>query len=408
MAKLGSIALGGRGLGSGVAFQLSSPAPLSHLYAPAGERWEVEAHKGEATIVARTPDALNRSDVLARGLEQVQRALDLLSFEKRENLLVKRPGDDHVVVFFRDGAYIVQHVVVSALTMGLDLNVVIRDKDGNIVPPNPLPPSVWTPGLRFYRLSQSSSDLYDAYRCLWLGLETLLDTICPKHPAEREREWLLRALSDVGTRMDLARFVPANCTDSVAYIVGTQYDHIRCRLFHAKTAQETHLPIDVPDPEEVAAAYERLIRLWRDIAERVLSVQPGRTGAVTYSGFKMMLDNAFADRLTMYFTDDSSPVSKEDTEVSPGGHAVFGFANVTYLSETAPGRVSFLGSQPLENLETLPVIHRICSKAHDALMTCWSSEEGLYPDDVDFLESHQTIRLVNRDLPRVVFGDETS
>src|SRR5688500_7696053 len=102
MASVGSIVLGGRGLGSGIAFQLSAPAPFSHAYAPIGEDWEVETHRGEATIVARTHDILSRADVLARGTEQVQRGLDLLSFENRQNLLIKRPSDDHVVVFMRD------------------------------------------------------------------------------------------------------------------------------------------------------------------------------------------------------------------------------------------------------------------------------------------------------------------
>ena len=404
MAKIGSMVLGGRGLGCGAAFQLSAPAPFSHLYAPAGEVWEVEAHEGEATIVARTPDLLSRSDLLARGLEQVQRCLDLLSFEKRQDLLVKRPTDDHVVLFVRGGTYVAQHVAVSGLRMGVSFNVVIKDKDGSVVPPDAPPRPVWTPGLRFYRLSQSSSDLYDAYRCLWLGLETLLGTVCPKQRREREREWLLRAMSHIGAQMDLKRFVPTGCTDPVAYIVGTQYDLIRCRLFHAKVVQP--FPPAVPNPEEVATAYEELIRLWRDIAERALSVRPGAGGMVTYSGFKMMRDRAVADGLTMFFTDDPSPVNKEDTEVSPLGHIVFHFAKVTYLSETAPGRVSFVGLQPLADVAAVPTIHRICSKAGDAMMTALSIKEGLYLDGVDYLESHQTIRLVNRDLPRVVFGEQ--
>lgn len=149
-----------------------------------------------------------------------------------------------------------------------------------------------------------------------------------------------------------------------------------------------------------------MIRLWRHIAECVLSVRAGASGVVTYSGFKMMLDRALADGLTMYFTDDPSPVNKEDTEVSPLGHIVFHFAKVTYLSETAPGRVSFVGLQPLADVAAVPTIHRICSKAGDAMMTASSIEEGLYLDGVDYFESYETIRLINRDLPRVVFGEE--
>lgn len=406
MAKVGKIELGGRESGSGVAFQLSAPAQLSHVYAPTGEPWEVEIRKGETNIVARTPNSLGRSDILAYGPEQVQRCLDLLSFEKRENLLVKRPGDEHIVLYVRDGAYVAQHVSVSALGMGMKVSVKITDKDGNVLPANPTSPPVWTPGLRFYRLSQSNTDLYDAYRNLWLGLEALLDTICPKRRNERERKWLFRAISQVGSTIELKRFVPSNCSDPVAHIVETQYEHIRCRLFHAKVAQPISRP-DIPDPEEVASAYEWLIRLLREIAQRCLSVRSGGGGGVTDAGFKMVLDNALADRLTIYFTDDTSPFKKEDTEVSPGGRPVFPFSKVTYLSETAPGRVSFIGLQALAEIEVVPVVHRICSKAGDALMTGWSIEEGLYLDGTDYLESYQGFRLINRDLPRIVFGEDS-
>jgi hypothetical protein len=161
----------------------------------------------------------------------------------------------------------------------------------------------------------------------------------------------------------------------------------------------------MPDPEEVATAYERLIRLWREIAERVLSVRAGRSGGVTHAGFKRMLDDALANRLTMYFTDDPTPINKEDTEVSPRGHEIFSFAEVTYLSETAPGRVSFVGYRSLADLEVIPVVHRICSKADEVLIFGWSSEEGLHLDSVDVFESYQTSRLVNGDLPRILFGE---
>jgi hypothetical protein len=409
MAGVGSIKLGGHGFGCGVAFQLSAPAPISHIYIPAGENWEIEMHEGETNIIARTPDFLNRPDVLRRGLEQVQRCLDLLSFEKRLNLILKRAGDEHIVIFSKNTDLILQHVDVSPITMGISATVELRDKNGSVLPPNPSPPPVWIPGLRFYRLSQSNTDLYDAYRCLWLGLEALLDIICPKSKGERENGWLYRALSDVEKTIDLKQFVPTSftgCTDSVAFIIGTQHDHIRCRLFHAKIVSPVS-NADIPDPEEVSSAYERLLRLWREIAIRCLSVRSGGGGAVTYVGFKMMLDNALGNGLTMYFTDDPTPVKKEDNEVSPNGRPVFQFSDVSYLSETAPGRVSFVGSQPLCGVSPLPVVHRICSKAGDSLMTGWSTEQPLYLDGIDYLESHQTFRLINRDLPRVIFGEES-
>lgn len=158
----------------------------------------------------------------------------------------------------------------------------------------------------------------------------------------------MRAISQAGATIDLKQFVPAGCDDPAAYIVDAQYKNIRCRLFHSKIAPAISRP-DVPDPEDVISAYEHLVRLWREIAERCLSVRSGGGGAFTYAGFKMMLDNALTNRLKMFFTDDPSPIRIEDTEVSPTGRPIYPFSTVTYLSETSPGRTAWLRRSPHRN-----------------------------------------------------------
>lgn len=399
MARVGDMDLGGHPSGCGVAFQLSSPAPCSHVYSNPKEPWEVQMSKGMTSVVARTSDTLGRSDVLAMGHERLQQCLDLLSFEKGINLLLKRPGDDHIILFVRDGVRVLQQVEVADLGVQVHAQVTVTDKDGNVVPQPPPPASIWNPCLRLYRLSQASTDLYEAYRNLWLGLESLLDAVCPKTPAEKERKWLLRALSSVG---DLKAFVPATAKDPVAYIVGTQYDYIRCRVFHSKNAPVAHTGI--PNPEKVASAYQQLIRLWREVAQRHLSVHPVGGGGMTYVGFKTTLGKTLNGRMTMSFTGDPSPCTEEDVAVSPAGYPVFPFAKVTYLGETSPGRVSFVGSQPMSRTGLTPVIHRICSKADEVLFTAWSTDDGLSLEDIDLFESYQTCRLVSRNLPRTLFA----
>lgn len=409
MARIGNIPLGGyeilgRGekpIVSAVAFELSIPSSLDYIYLPPGGRWEIELKAGQASIVARSPDELGRSALLGHGLEQVQRSLDLISFEQHHHNLLKEPGDRHVLLFRRDDQLVLQHFDVSNLDMKLTAQLTVKDKDGNIISPD-LPPPIWTPGLRFYRMSQASKDLYEAYRDLFLGFESLLSAVCPQQPAERERKWLLRAMKTVETKVNLKQFVPANCTDPSAYIVGTQYDHIRCRLFHAKPL-DANVPLNIPDPEEVAFAYEQLLRIWRQIAQGCLLVRGGGNGTMTYVGFKRMMDNELSQNLGMYL-DDTSPFGKEDTQVSPLGKQVVAFESVQYLGETAPGRVSFLGSHSINQLNFLSEVHRICSTIQNDLVIVSHIEAGLHLTSVDYFESLQTVRLVNKDLPRGVFG----
>jgi hypothetical protein len=412
MARISGLSLGGRGTAPaapavvGVAFDLTRAPVSDFLYRPDGTAWEVEIRAGQRSVVARTADLLDRSDLLATGLEYAQRCLDIVSFEKRSEALLANPGVTHVVLFQRDNALVLQHVDASTLGVGIGAaTLVVKDKDRNIKE-QPVPPSVWTPGLRFYRLSQSSSDLYEAYRNLFLGLETLLDTLHPKKPREQERKWLLRALTAVAETAGLQQLLPQDARDPAAYIVDTQYDRIRLRLFHAKPSKSGGKPLDLPDPEEVTSAYERLIRIWRQIAERCLSVRSGGGGAMTYVGFKMIMDGALSSGLTMYFTEDDSPLQKSDFEISPLGKPLIPFHKTVYLGETAPGHVSLLGSFAVEGGEPLPVIHRVGAKTGESLLLVGGVTGGLEISGVDVFESQQTFRLRNLGLPKTLFGED--
>jgi len=411
MARIGSIDIGGHAtLGTtgnpmlcGAAFDLAEEVKADFIYAPSGTPWEVETRAGQSRVVARTSLTLTRQEVLSQGLEWSQRCLDLLSFERRVHLLLANPGDKHVLLFFRDGTLVLQHGVVANLHTSVSVEAVVTDREGRVKLHTP-PPSVWVPALRYHRLSQASRDLYEAYRNLFLGLEALLGDVCPKKVNEREREWLLRAMSEVGRRVNLGHFVPEGILDAPAYLIGTQYDAVRCRLFHAKgDARGTAL--DIPNPEEVGVAYERLVRLWRDIARVCLSARCGGEGGMTYAGFRMMMEEALSRGLSMYFTDDPSPAGKDDTEVSPLGMKVCSFKDAVFHGETDPGRVTFLGSQPVSELPEPPAVHRVCAKAGETLLLVSCVEDGLEMTDVDVFESLQTIRLRNRDLPRVAFGE---
>jgi len=57
----------------------------------------------------------------------------------------------------------------------------------------------------------------------------------------------------------------------------------------------------------------------------------------------MMMDNALSTGLTMYVSEDDSPADQGRYRDQPQGRAVVAFDQTVYLSETAPGRVSFIG-----------------------------------------------------------------
>jgi len=182
-----------------------------------------------------------------------------------------------------------------------------------------------------------------------------------------------------------------------------QYDHIRLRLFHAKPSR-TGKTLDLPDPEEVGSAYERLIRIWRQIAERCLSVRSGGSSAMTYVGFRMMMDGVLSSGLTMYMTEDDSPFNKDDRAVSPLGKRLYPFQETRYVGETAPGRVAILGSSSPAAGDDMPIIHRIGVSNDRSVLLVGVITDGLKISGVDVFESVQTLRLRNLGLPKTAFG----
>lgn len=402
MARIGQLEVGGRESGCGVAFDLTAPAPLSLCMKIDGSEWTTEVNAGQDTVVGRTARCASREETLTTGLEWVERFLDLIAFRSHKSLVLRDPGDRHVIVFEREGVLVVQHADASDLSITVGMSAIAINEVGAVMPPPPAAQPIWTPGLRFYRLSQSNANLHDAYRSLWLGLEALLGALCPVANKEREREWLFRALNTVAVAHDLRPFAPEG-SNPVSYIIGTQYDHVRCRLFHAKPPPGD-AAVDQPSPEDVLAAYEALVRLWRFVATEACKVPAAGSGGTTYEGFRYMMDTALEGQTSMFFTPDPSPAAKDDVEVSPLGRDAWAFPDVRYLSETAPGRVTIEGRIDLKAEHGHEPIHRVCGTAGGTLLTVMHINAGLDLNGVDVFESRQTIRLVNPDMPKTSFG----
>lgn len=180
-----------------------------------------------------------------------------------------------------------------------------------------------------------------------------------------------------------------------------QYENIRCRLFHGKYP-DALLPHEELNPTDVLAAYEALLRLWRDIAETYFQV-PRTGGVVTYQGFRLWMDGVFKRPLSLQFTEDNSPSRKDDTQVSPLGLTTFEFEQSKYLGETKPGIVSWQGEISLLDLHRNLCIHRVCSLVDKTLMNVDFIGDGLSPSGADIFQTYQSMRLLNRGQPKVTF-----
>jgi len=408
MATIDGFLLGGRpdsegcaDHGAAIAYRLRAPCQVSRSDEIDG--WIVESVVGKSTIVARSPQALNRREAIAAGTENIQRYLDLLSYERFTVSELEGVGTGHVLLYARDNLRIVEIMATSDLGMGVSVTAAVYDYEGNPKPTPPRQPAVWTPALRFYRLSQASSDLYEAYRNLWLGLETLLSTISAKRAEEGERKWLRRVLVEVAARIDVRPLLP-DSRDLADYMLADQYERMRCYLFHAKPEDGMAAPT-LPDPESLALAYAQLIRIWRDIAHHLIGVRQGGIGVVTYEGFRALLFTPFASGLDVVYSDARVPAGNEDKQINPGGAVRIKLENACYQDGAMPGLVSVSATLPMPAQGSLPELWRFgCEIGPEKVLFCVGGVEGgLGLSGIDQLDIQQVFRLKNASSPKVAF-----
>jgi len=408
MVKIGEIYLGGKegdpktGIvyNSGIAFKMNKKSPMDGIVELESGKWEVELRKNNQNIIARSRDIFTDDQIVVKGFDSCQKYLDLLAVSQKAILVIQNPGQEYILLFNRDGRMISRILTNGDLGMNLEASIRVFDKDGKEKKsPQELLPD-WVPSFRYYRLSQSRTDLYDAYRNLYLAFESLLQEITPINNGERETDWLIRGLNEIKQKINLQHFVPVG-KDPIPYITGIYYEHFRCKMFHAKN-RNFIIPHEWADAEKLSDAYSGLLRLWRQIAITYKNVQRGG-GGITHQGFMVMMDGMAQKGFRMQFTEDPSPANVEDTSVSPQGHRVYSTTENGFLGDYRPGIVLFKGV--LENPEEIGIelIHRFGLLFEDTLFSVEIYEDGINPIGIDTLESHETFRLINKSSPKTIF-----
>ncbi len=387
---------------SGVAFSLSRKSPLSCVYEIVAGSWQVEFRKDSDDVIARTTAALDQEALQSNGFEAVQTALDVLSVKGILSAYVTRPAITNIGVYWSNFRSVVYLQSLFNFGMGVSVQMQQLDASGKEIKPPPPHEPIWNESFRYYRLSQSSNDLFEAYRNLFLAFEALLNTICAKS-REGEAAWLKRALSVVNSRMSLAYFAPSGSSDPIEYIVNSQYINVRCKLQHAKFPA-AELPHSSLNPVTVRQAYNELVRLWRQIAGTYFNVPTGG-GVITYAGFEVMMANGFKDGAAILYTSDDLPPHDEDTDVSPRSFPVHEFVRSSYKGQVRPGVVRLFGQEDTSGLAEHydKPIHRVCSRTGPALFGVAYIEQGLVVSGVDRWECIHDFRLINTAQPNVEF-----
>ncbi len=228
------------GLDSGIAFLLSKP-PEKELTLRYRD-YQILAAPDTPFVICRFAGAVSLEDAFRTGSLVAQEALDILSMTGNADLITREADDEYLAWWCsEDGRTMAQ---VSTITLSVTLGhatVTVQDANGNVVPSTPVIPKHHI-GFRFYRLSQVSDDLYDAYRNMYLAFESILSSQYPKSKG-LEINWLRQSLNAAASDLQLSNLIPVGVADPTGYLLAKIYDGARLPLFHAKDGKAYFAPV---------------------------------------------------------------------------------------------------------------------------------------------------------------------
>ncbi len=390
---------------SGIGFLLSSKCECSQLISFDNCRWEAEVKKEHSSVVVRCREIHTIEEILSMGYEYCQRLLDIISLKYNIRLRTKS-ADSANFIIYRDpsGDFILRISSLDKLNFGLEASATIYDIKGNIQPqprepePEPEPEPEWIPAYRYYRLSQTTEDLFEAYRNIFLCFENILNSICPKNTGEREVDWFKRALNQINPNVPLSNYSPPGTLDPIDYFYNSQYRDLRVKLFHAKN--QIILPQENPNPSLVLEGYKTLVTLILKLVEKYFNMK-NASGGFTFFGFKMLADRMAQSVVEIQVTDDSSPTVPEDTLVSPKGRPVFSLSDSHCFSNYQPGRVLIYGKMEGTDLNKVGWIYRIGTFLDGILYYTDLIQDGIYIKGIEKLEYNQFLQMRNKNYPKL-------
>lgn len=251
----------------------------------------IEVHVNDGTRAVRVTGidpCMSVDDVATEARDAADRALDLVAMNGGGGLALSTAERAAVAWTGRAPVTLVRAYDNLHMQLSMTSTAVGMDADGVVVPPPSSSAPTWHESMRYFRMSQSTGDLLDAFRNIYLGLESMLSEITPYSRAiyENEKAWLKRALKDAEWLMQSRgglptveqRFDRAPAGDPIDALCDELYSAHRTAAFHAKTNRKTSLPQREADRASVAGILQRYAGLYADIAQAKFGARFPRSG----------------------------------------------------------------------------------------------------------------------------------
>lgn len=391
MATFGGTDLGE---GGGGVFELASESDDEMFTYGLPDGTEVVIPASSKYVVVRHCPGADFGSVQHTAREAANRAIDVYFGQGGRPLVMAHRQSTFVVWWPSDGKLTARIVSSTVSTSRLCATVTIRDGDGNVVTRPPAPPKAWHESLRYYRVSESTRDLYDSFRNVYLALEALLSTVVPTKlktngKPEGDKEWLQRALRDVGQHVDLSPYAPSSGRAANNAIHDELYTKLRTAIFHAKSGRNTWVPQDWQSRSTIVEARARYARLFRGLAAKYLDITYP-FGGITRAFWEDIQEGVFS-RQQVYVSNDITRVvegqPQDDNAIAPAGGAVLVMATTPASDIAADWLRGIMGVESGSTVHsTVGEVRRYGSLHDGQLVVVGSLEAPLIVNNLHALE----------------------
>lgn len=301
-----------------------------------------------------------------------------------------------------DDQTILRSILIADTGISVSATVTVTSKDGTVVPTK-LPGPIYHDALRFFRLSQVTDDLFDAFRNMYLCFERILAYKVPRKSGESEGNWLRRAMAELHSLYNLPNVYSSQPNQLVQDLYQKIYIDIRCKVFHAKDGLSILAPQDISASKLVRDALAKLSHIVVHLCIMVFHIQRKASALSTYA-FKAMSAGVFND-IGILVTDCPNDL---DLNIPDIHEVISGFNQAYVQAAHSPGLsdnyiYSVLGHIDVNSLLHLDGIRSYYAVKEEKIMLDAKLEGILSLSGKSVFEPHFAFRLNNIDQPKKYF-----
>ncbi|MFI3190316.1 hypothetical protein BCS42_06270 [Crenothrix sp. D3] len=401
MAKIGNITIVNKSeaFNSGAAFLMQRPSPITSVI-KIDSNSIVEIEKDNPYVVVRTQDLDSHQNAFDYGHELVQKGLDILSITGKYDLSTRNSANENFVWWFSNNKVTLRITDITSLNWGINLNC---GENSNSFENNGFisvaSASIY-PSYRYFRLSQITDDLFDAYRNMYLAFELLVSSNTQKMSNESEPNWLKRYLQTINSDILTTTFVGSS--DPIQEFIDEIYKTTRCCLFHAKNGASFFNPHgEIQNRQTVAKALSKLTRIFLLLTKETNQSVRGVGDSMSTGLERQVLIAPYLDKGFFILSDDDSPFEPDE----------IGFDNPRYKSaiksekitenSTYTHKFSLIGNIPNIKSEDISQIRRVELSDENGVAKCTMIlEVPIWINEVDNLEIQFNFQTISSSSPK--------